>query len=165
MRHLPLLLLDVDGVLNPFAAATCPAGYEEYPFFPDEDPVRLCRGHGEWLRELADRFDIVWATGWGDNANVYIAPVLGLPCLPVIHFAAMPFEPREKVPPIATYTGSRPTAWIDDVPTPEAREWAERRGAPTLLVDVDPAEGLTRAAVDRSLSWAAELAGYGSRLS
>jgi hypothetical protein len=37
---LPLLLLDVDGVLNPFAAPACPPGYTEHEFFPGEDPVR-----------------------------------------------------------------------------------------------------------------------------
>jgi hypothetical protein len=39
----PVLLLDIDGVLNPFAAARCPAGYTEYDLFPGEEPVRLCR--------------------------------------------------------------------------------------------------------------------------
>ena len=30
----PLLLLDVDGALNPFAAPACPPGYTEHDFFP-----------------------------------------------------------------------------------------------------------------------------------
>ena len=60
MTHsLPLLLLDVDGVLNPFAAPGCPPGYQEYEFFPGEEPVRLCAAHGPWLQELATRFQIV----------------------------------------------------------------------------------------------------------
>jgi hypothetical protein len=72
----------------------------------------------------------------------------------VIRFPDLPFEPRGKVAPIAAYTGSRPAAWLDDVITPEALRWAAGREAPTLLVDIDPAEGLTRPAVDRSLEWA-----------
>lgn len=150
----PLLLLDVDGVLNPFASDVCPATYQEYPFFPDEEPVRLCPAHGDWLRELASRFEIVWATGWGDEANRLIAPVLQLPQLPVVPFPPIPFEPREKVPVIAVYVGSRPAVWIDDAFTPDGYAWASTRESPTLLIDVDPAEGLTRAAVDQSLHWA-----------
>lgn len=154
----PLLLLDVDGVLNPFAAEACPDGYEEFPFFPDEEPpIRLCQAHVAWLRELGGHFEIVWATGWGDEANRLIAPVLGLPRLAYIRFPPAPFEPREKVPAIAAYSGDRPAAWIDDALTPEARAWAAGRQAPTLLVDIDPALGLTRPAVDRALAWAAGL--------
>ncbi|WP_203719044.1 HAD domain-containing protein [Asanoa siamensis] len=150
----PLLLLDVDGVLSPFAAAGCPPGYKEYPFFPDEDPVWLCLDHGAWLRQMAEYFDLVWATGWGIEANRHIAPVLGLGQLPVVEFPATPFHPREKVPAIDAYAADRPALWIDDAHTPEGREWATNRREPTMLVDVDPAIGLTRDHVDRALRWA-----------
>jgi hypothetical protein len=43
---LPLLLLDVDGVLNPFAAPACPPGYTGHELFPGEDLARLCPAHG-----------------------------------------------------------------------------------------------------------------------
>ena len=152
---LPVLFLDVDGVLNPYAAAGCPAEYEEFPFFPDEDPpIRLCRKHGEWVRELAERFEVVWATGWGSEANRLIAPVLGLSQLPLIVLPSALFDPREKVPAVAAYADQRPAVWIDDTLTPEAWAWASDRGVPTLLIDVDPAIGLTRGAVDTALSWA-----------
>lgn len=52
----------------------------------------------------------------------------------------------------------RPAVWIDDVVTPEARNWATARPAPTLLLAVDPATGLTRHAVDAALQWAARRA-------
>jgi hypothetical protein len=80
----PLLLLDVDGVLNPYAAPACPPGYTEHDLFPGEDPVRVCAGHGPWLRELAARFELVWATAWCDEANRLLAPLLRIPELPVI---------------------------------------------------------------------------------
>jgi hypothetical protein len=57
----PLLLIDVDGVLNPYP--DCPQGYAEYRFFPgDVEPVRLSALHGEWLRELGPHFTMAWAT-------------------------------------------------------------------------------------------------------
>jgi hypothetical protein len=52
---LPLLLLDIDGVLNPFAAPACPPGYTQHDIFPGEKPVRLYPAHGSWLQELATR--------------------------------------------------------------------------------------------------------------
>jgi HAD domain in Swiss Army Knife RNA repair proteins len=153
---LPLLLLDVDGVLNPFAAPTCPPGYTEQEFFPGEDPVRLSEAHGPWLQELATRYQIVWATGWGAEANRLLAPLLRLPDLPVIRFPPPPFSPDDKLPPIISYARHRPLVWIDDAIQPEAHAWAARRRVPTLLIDIDPAESLTRPIIEQCLQWAAD---------
>ncbi len=151
---LPLFLLDVDGVLNPFAASACPPGYTEHEFFPGEEPVRVCAAHGRWLRELATRFQLVWATAWGVEANRLLAPLLRLPGLPVIGFPLAPFHPRDKLPPVIAYAGHRPLAWIDDQFTPEAHAWAASRAVPTLLIGINPAEGLTRPVIEQSLQWA-----------
>jgi hypothetical protein len=155
--RLPLLLLAVDGVLNPFAAPACPPGYTEHQFFPGEDPVRVCAAHGRWLRELATRFRLVWATGWGADANRLLAPLLRLPDLPVIGFPSAPFHPRDKLPPVIRYAGRCPLTWIDDQLPSEARAWAARRRTPTLLIGINPAEGLTRPVIEQSLKWADDL--------
>jgi hypothetical protein len=101
---------------------------------------------------------MAWATGWGDDANVHLAPYFGLPKLPFVVFPPMPFEPSAKVPAIDAFVGDRPIAWVDDILTPEARNWAHERAAPTHLVEVDPAVGLTRSAVDDLLAWRLTLA-------
>jgi hypothetical protein len=74
MTARPLLLLGIDGVLNPFAAQGCPPGYAEHVLFPDEEPVPVCAGHGAWLRELARYFTLVWATAWEAEATSASSP-------------------------------------------------------------------------------------------
>lgn len=152
----PLLLLDVDGVLSPFP--NTPEGFSEYRLFHgEEEPVRLSPRHGDWLRELAAVFDIAWASGWGEAANELLCPIFDLPPLPVIPLPAAPFEPRDKLPAVAAFTGERPAAWVDDIVTVEARAWAAQRTVPTLIVEVSAAAGLTREIVDELQAWRARL--------
>jgi hypothetical protein len=112
---LPLLLLDIDGVLNPFAAPACPPGYTQHDIFPGEKPVRLAIPRPRVMAAgTGHAFQLAWATAWGADANRLLAPLLQLPDLPVIAFPPVPFHPRDKLPAIITYAGHRPLAWIDD---------------------------------------------------
>jgi len=154
----PLLLIDVDGVLNPWGVDECPAGFVEYALFPEDDePVRLAAVHGEWLAELTAAFDLVWASAWGFQAHELLGPILGLDEFPFVPMPPIPFPPDEKVPAIAAYVGDRATAWIDDSLGDVARQWAAGRAAPTLLVHVDHAVGLARQHVDDLVTWARNL--------
>jgi hypothetical protein len=153
-QALPLFLLDVDGVLNPFAASVCPPGYQEHELFAGEEPVRLSAAHGPWLRELTASFELVWATAWQEEANRLLAPLLQLPELPVIAFPPTPFGDLDKLPGVANFAGRRPLAWVDDALSAGAHQWAASRPIPTLLLSADPAEGLTRSLIDDALRWA-----------
>lgn len=152
----PLPFMDVDGVLNPYAAAICPEGYRNYDFFPNEQPIRLAQVHGEWLRQLAVPFDIVWATGWGNDANRLIAPVLGLPRFPALIPSRRPFYPAEKVQHVVALAGHRILAWVDDDFADSALRWTADRRTPTLLIAVDPSIGLTERHVAQLRTWAAD---------
>jgi len=153
----PILLVDVDGVLNPWLAEDCPPGFGEYDFFPGER-VLLSPGHGELLLSLAQAYELMWATAWEHRANRLICPVLALPELPVIEF---PLSGRDlyfrKLPSVIQAVGDRPCAWIDDEHRPDHYTWAESRGVPTLIVDIDPAQGLTSDVAARLAGWAAAL--------
>ena len=46
---------------------------------------------------------------------------------------------------------------VDDNITPEALDWAARRSAPALTIDVESSVGLTREMVDQLLEWANSL--------
>jgi hypothetical protein len=153
----PLLMLDADGVLNPFGGP-CPAGFTEHDLFPGEEPVRVNPVHGTWITELAKFFDITWATGWNEEVNLTLVPLLGIAAtFPVLVMPTVPFHPSGKVPLIAEFAQRRPVAWIDDAHAAEARQWSATRAEPTLLIPVSPAAGLTRAAVDQALTWARNL--------
>jgi hypothetical protein len=153
----PLLLVDVDGVLNPWHAIDCPPGFREYSFFPGER-VLLSEGHGDLLRELASSFELVWATAWEHRANRLICPVIALPELPVIEFPVTgPDYVFRKLPAVIDSVGDRPCAWIDDEHHPAHYRWARERGVPTLIVDIDPAEGLTASVAKQLAEWAAAL--------
>jgi hypothetical protein len=158
VRERPLLLIDIDGVLNPWGVEECPAGFCEYQLFPEDDePVRLAAIHGEWLTELAETFDLAWASAWGSQAHSLLGPILRIDEFPFVPMPPVPFPPDEKVPAIARYVGERATAWVDDYVGEAAQRWAAYRAAPTLLVHVDHTVGLTREHVHQLLIWARHL--------
>lgn len=141
----PYVLIDIDGVLNPLNRGTKPAAFKAYHLAGYE--VWLSQEHGNWLRDLAEWFDLVWATTWEHQADL-IAGVLSLPLdLPVIEFDRDREEATWKLHDVADFVGDRPFAWIDDDLWSDAFEWAEQRTAPTLLIRVAPHRGLTRSHV------------------
>jgi hypothetical protein len=84
-RTRPLVLLDVDGVINDLGAL-----YRQ----PDESTHDVVRSHGfrvvvpkympvlvQWLCSVAD---VHWCTTWRHRANDEIATHLGVPTLPVV---------------------------------------------------------------------------------
>jgi hypothetical protein len=146
----PLLLLDVDGVLIPYAAPGPPAGFLPYTLLGEV--VWLAPAHGTWLRPFCDHFQVVWATGWEHDANRLIAPLLGLPPLPVIAFPRDAAGRFTKFPTIQRLVAEQPLVWIDDELTAAVHRWGDRRRTPTLLLDADPAIGLTREMV--AIIWA-----------
>jgi hypothetical protein len=152
----PLLLVDFDGVLNPFAAPSCPAGLMEYGLdvFPGEDPVRLNRDHAGWLRQLAGDYDLAWASACPEDLSHYCAALIGLDPMPRVPMPSPPFHPDLKVPAVNAFAGDRLVAWLDDAFDEPARAWARQRMVPTLLVDVDPSVGLTYEMVPRLTDWA-----------
>lgn len=150
----PLLLVDVDGVLQPVGRSV-PPGYER--FTDDQSDVVLCREHGVWLGKLAEKFDLVWATTWGATANHAIGARLGLPDLPHIELANLPRTGTRKLAAVAQYVGDRATAWIDDELYEDALSWAAGRAHPTLLRRPAPGVGLTEADVRSLEAFAAAL--------
>ncbi len=181
----PLLLLDVDGPLNPYAAKPHlrPAGYGTHRIPMDNGrPIGLPTDlvthaqrrrtlrvwlnptHGSMLLALTDVVELHWATSWEHHANTVIAPLIGLPTLPVLTFSDFapldesltvlpPYEATSsaraggdrravervhwKTRPIAGYAHrhtDRPFAWIDDEITDADRHFLASGSPPQHLL-------------------------------
>lgn len=176
---LPLLFLDVDGPLNPWAAKPHrrPAGYQtfRYPRLRERDlRVWLNPAHGAQLLELP--LELVWATAWDDEANSWVAPKIGLPELPVVHVGqpimdmtlpphlrSAQFNLSHKIPQLVTFAAGRPFAWIDDEIGRHDDDYvASHHSAPTLLQYVSPQLGLLESDFKTLKTWAEEVLSAGS---
>jgi hypothetical protein len=154
----PLLYVDIDGVLSLFGfhSDTRPQGM----WLNVEGIVHLISASAsENLHRLATAFDLVWCSGWEEKANEHLLGALVLPAaLPFLTFSAQERATRHwKLAAIEADAGDRPLAWIDDAHDAGCREWAARRPGPTLLVDTDPAAGLTAEHTAHLRRWAARL--------
>jgi hypothetical protein len=177
----PLLLLDVDGPLNPYAVQPdpCATGYASHMLKPtnwvrrhggvrdDAPPLRvdLNPAHGPSLTALASAFELVWATSWMDEANEEIGPRIGLPRLPYIDWGAGLMVPDPggllwKTRMVVAFVAGRPFAWVDDEFSDDDRAWvAAHHPGRALLHTVPPEVGLT----DRDFAVLAEWARSAAR--
>ncbi|WP_328316908.1 hypothetical protein [Streptomyces sp. NBC_00388] len=177
MTDRPLLLIDVDGPLNPYAARFARLrGYETHRLHPAvwlarQTPgsrshrrglrVRLHPGHGARLSALP--FELAWATTWMHQANEMIAPSIGLPgTLPVIEwpelFAKDPEGLYWKTRPLLEWAAGRPFAWVDDLITDlDTAHVTAHHDAPSLLLRIHPGRGLREADFRTLTEWAGSL--------
>lgn len=176
----PLLFLDVDGPLNPYAAQPerRPAGYTTIrvprrggvgadsglPRLPSK-PLRVWLNprHGTTL--LALGYDLCWATTWMSEANRWIGPVLGLPALPFVDFGDALFRERPdgvhwKTEALVSYADGRPFAWVDDEQNDADHAYVTaRHPAPALLHHVNPRIGMRDVDFTTLAAFAASLTG------
>jgi hypothetical protein len=148
----PLLFLDVDGPLNPYAAQPerRPAGYTtiRVPRGAGTRPLRVWLNpqHGPELLRLD--LELCWATTWMADANRWIGPVLGLPELPYVDFGDALFRERPdgvhwKTAPLVEYADGRPFVWVDDEQSDLDHAYVTaHHPAPALLHHVNPRIGL-----------------------
>ncbi|SEN05797.1 hypothetical protein E3O25_00725 [Cryobacterium sp. TMT1-3] len=150
-----LILLDVDGVLNPRVIAQRLV----------LDPPRA-----HLVRQLGALGSIVWATTWSPTHTFHLTKYLELSS--ATEGIAFPhnlhFDPSAPAPTAKLHWVSRwlarqdpvPDAviWIDDILRQDARDWAIAQVRPTLLVQPDMTIGLTAQHVDEIRRFIAGLA-------
>ncbi|MGA9877016.1 MAG: HAD domain-containing protein [Solirubrobacteraceae bacterium] len=166
----PLLMVDIDGVISLFGwspaalggRAGSHAGAPPGACFHwiDGIPHFLSSIAAEHLLALSHDFELVWASGWEEKANEYLPHLLGLPALPHLSFerAVGRSNAHWKLDAIEAYAGGRALAWIDDAFNDACHEWASERAAATLLVETQPASGLTEREAEILRHWASACA-------
>ncbi len=170
----PLVLLDVDGVLNALGPTDAWAPWRTGRAVADGGTfvIRWAPEVVERVLAWTDRAEVQWLTTWGHDANTSLRHLLDMPELPVAGTwddvdggaqgadaathsdvapaAADPLTGQwwefDVVRRLVRADPSRPVVWIDDdlVGTPEVAAWM-RDHATALLVVPDPRTGLVPA--------------------
>jgi len=156
----PILAVDVDGVLNALSNGTPPKGWEDHKVIGFR--IRCNPSHGAALLALAAEHDaeLTWCTTWEQLANEHIAPLVGLPSLPVV-----PMEPGRrsrkfseyvsvgttKAAAMRAYAGDRLFCWLDD--EPDAASELHSCPVPHRVIRVDPRAGLQDHHLRKAAAW------------
>ncbi|MCX4473056.1 HAD domain-containing protein [Micromonospora sp. NBC_01655] len=148
-----LIFVDIDGVLIPLRAR--PSGVsrrwsDRAADGPDRhgNPLLDRLDPADGRRLLALPGELVWASTWMAEANTVVAPLIGLPALPVVDWPddveGPPRGVHWKTRPLARWAAGRPFVWLDDETSDADRRWvAAHHPQPALLHRVDPHMGLT----------------------
>jgi hypothetical protein len=149
------IFIDVDGVLN------ADRGYEGY--FDTSAMgflLKLNKAHAEWLLELSESTgaELCWGTTWEDHANEYIGPAIGLPELPVAHFASKRERnwfgfAKWKADGVIELANGEPFAWFDDEST--IGEYLDKNHGDLnyYFCHVSPLLGLRKKHIESVRSW------------
>lgn len=152
----PILAVDVDGVVALFGFEAHPDRSQTKVEVVDGIAHCISLSAGPRLLELGEHYDLVWASGWEDRANMHLLEPLGLPEIPFLKFGRdARFGTADwKLEPLEKFAAGRPLAWIDDSFDERCYEWARAREESTLLIPSESHVGLSDIHVEALIAWA-----------
>lgn len=179
MSTKPLLLLDVDGVVNAFAprrphvVRKAQTGRTNKGL-PITYTLHFDNEVAAMIETLQDHFDVVWCTMWNHAANTELVPMLGIDEMPVMHCShndgldilddqGYDFRQAQrlwyaKTPLVPAYVGDTPFVWIDDDHSDADRRYlAAQMDQPFRLIKTDAYDGLTWDDVNAAIAFARTL--------
>ena len=143
----PIILLDIDGVLNPVAF---PGGGG------DRAGLWLSAAKVSLVRRLAQCGRIAWVSTWPADQTASLESQLELDVAPLRVTLTLRAEDSDEPTPklrsvrrwlrrmeLAGEADWDAVVWIDDVLGPDAREWASTHTQPVLLERPGPAQGMS----------------------
>lgn len=167
-RARPVWLLDIDGVINALSAgpvvdAFPPEQWEQHvvhAMLPGLGRVALqilvARPVLDFVAAVHEsgRAEVLWHSTWRETATTDLAPLLGLPDIPISvapEWHERPIAQWWKQPAAERVLDSgRPLVWTDDDIVVYRPDPARFEGRPdVLLLSPDPVTGLTAADLDR----------------
>jgi hypothetical protein len=183
LNQKPVLLLDIDGVLNLFPdwvndlPISRPTLKERANLSGNIYGLNIPLDAADLIDQLSTEFDMRWYTMWNQHARSVFTPTAGIR-QEFDHFTCDHMAGRDvlrsqgmqwfeetgiwiaKTPLIPGYLGDRPFVWIDDDTSDVDRVWLEAQPGigDHLLITVDPHEGMTQEHVHKALAWAQTLA-------
>lgn len=170
----PVILLDVDGPLNPYNAKMPLRGYKTYEMEPKlhdttvHVKVALNPAHGPAL--MATGAEIVWASTWEEQANEWIAPRIGLPSIDWIdwthkdhHRGGKLFWKTHRIWKwMEEFRPGQPFMWIDDELTRlDTKELQFHCGDLANTLKIDPKLGLQPSDFEYLRDWSTKNGVYG----
>jgi hypothetical protein len=178
MASKPIMLLDVDGPLNPYAAKATkrPEGYTVHRMTPmgwEDNPLHVWLDHSMGAKLKSLGYQIIWATTWAKEANEWISPHVGLPTdLECVEWGphGVEFDTPGirklywKTPQIAVWMQEhypdRPYIWVDDEAFKRDEKYLESKSDQKLKVfTIDPSKGITEDDLKDFKDWKDDLDG------
>lgn len=141
------IIIDIDGVLNPFDAR-----YSGIPGFSEHNAEKYHvflnpEMHVKWLNKFRENHTLIWGSAWAEKSNL-ILQMLGIDD----HWEWIPLDKEDvglgtwKIKSIRRWVETLPETesivWLDDELEGDAHKWSATRGN-MLTINPDRYEGLT----------------------